>query len=191
MPVQTLLQHRRSSAAVWAAANPVLAASELGFDTDAWRFKIGDGVTAWNSLPFQGLVGPTGPTGPAGPTGAASNVTGPTGATGASAETITAINNQSGTSYTPVLADKDKLVILTNASPISFTVPTNTSVAFPIGSVVNIVQGGLGTVTVSAASPLTTTINTTPGYKLRANWSQATLIKIAIDTWILSGDTVL
>jgi hypothetical protein len=46
----TQMQQRRGTAAQWAAANPVLADGELGFEEDTKIFKIGDGVTAWNSL---------------------------------------------------------------------------------------------------------------------------------------------
>ena len=72
------LQFRRGSASQWASLNPVLAAGELAIETDTQSFKIGDGVLAWNLLPYGGMMGPTGPSG--GPTG----VTGSTGATGPS-----------------------------------------------------------------------------------------------------------
>lgn len=96
------------------------------------------------------------------------------------------LNAQTGTTYTLVLADATKLVTLDNASAITLTVPTNASVAFPTGSQVNIVQKGAGQVTVAGASGVT--VNTTPGLKLRAQWSAATLIKIDTDTWIMVGD---
>jgi hypothetical protein len=51
---------RRSTYAVWHAANPTLAMGELGVETDTAKFKIGDGVTAWNSLAYS--TGATGPT---------------------------------------------------------------------------------------------------------------------------------
>lgn len=48
------IQFRRDTAATWAAASPqpVLAAGEVGFETDTYLFKIGDGTTSWNSLPY-------------------------------------------------------------------------------------------------------------------------------------------
>jgi hypothetical protein len=46
----TRMQQRRGTAAQWTAANPVLAAGEIGFETDTNKFKIGDGVNAWNTL---------------------------------------------------------------------------------------------------------------------------------------------
>ena len=56
-----LIQFRRDTAANWAAANPVLAAGELGLETDTQRFKIGNGSTAWNSIDAYGFS-PTAPT---------------------------------------------------------------------------------------------------------------------------------
>jgi hypothetical protein len=46
------IQLRRGTAAEWAGANPVLSEGEIGFEVDANAFKIGDGVAAWNSLPY-------------------------------------------------------------------------------------------------------------------------------------------
>lgn len=103
------------------------------------------------------------------------------------AATILTQNQQSGTTYTLVLSDASlKLVELSNASPITLTVPLNSSVAFPVGSQINIIQTGAGQVTVAGAGGVT--VNATPGLKLRAQWSAATLIKRATDTWVLVGD---
>jgi trimeric autotransporter adhesin len=46
----TRMQQRRGTAAQWTAANPVLAAGEIGFETDSGKFKMGDGVNTWSSL---------------------------------------------------------------------------------------------------------------------------------------------
>jgi len=79
------IQYRRGSASQWATDNPILAIGEPGYETDTGKFKVGNGSSAWNSLPYSsGIQGPTGPTGPqgiAGPTGAI-GATGPTGALG-------------------------------------------------------------------------------------------------------------
>src|SRR5215210_2026704 len=48
------IQLRRGSAAAWAAANPILAAGEEGYDLDSRRRKVGDGVTNWALLPYDG-----------------------------------------------------------------------------------------------------------------------------------------
>lgn len=79
------IQFRRGTASEWTAANPILSQGEAGYEYDTGRFKVGNGLTPWNTLPYSsGVTGPTGPsvTGPTGPTGAASTVTGPTGQQG-------------------------------------------------------------------------------------------------------------
>jgi hypothetical protein len=89
-------------------------------------------------------------------------------------------------SYTLVLADKTKIVEMSVAGANTLTVPPNSSVAFPVGSQINILQTGAGQTTVTAGAGVT--INATPGLKIRAQWSYATLIKRATDTWVLVGD---
>jgi hypothetical protein len=46
------LQIRGDDAAAWAAANPILAEREIGFEQDTLRFKVGDGSTPWTSLQY-------------------------------------------------------------------------------------------------------------------------------------------
>ena len=57
------IQLRRDTASNWTSADPTLAAGEIGIETDTDQFKIGDGATAWTSLGYGGLQGPTGATG--------------------------------------------------------------------------------------------------------------------------------
>ena len=97
-----------------------------------------------------------------------------------------ATNAQTGTTYTLVLADDGKMVEMGNASANTLTVPLNATVAFPIGTQITLLQTLAGQTTIAAAVGVT--INATPGLKLRAQWSGATLIKRATDTWILVGD---
>ncbi|OZD81627.1 hypothetical protein CH273_13200 [Rhodococcus sp. 05-339-2] len=74
------IQQLRATAAEWTAQNPVLAAGELGCETDTGFLKVGNGVAAWNDRPYQvGPRGLQGPQGPQGPQGAASTVQGPKG----------------------------------------------------------------------------------------------------------------
>lgn len=97
------------------------------------------------------------------------------------------VNAQTGTTYTLVLADKGKFVTLSNASAITLTVPTNASVAFPTGTVINICQTGAGQVTVSPSGGVTVS-SADSKLKLRVQYSSASLIKTGTDTWILVGD---
>jgi hypothetical protein len=95
-------------------------------------------------------------------------------------------NNQTGTTYTLALTDNGKIVTLNNASAITLTVPTNSSVGFPVGSQIFLTQLGAGQVTATSSA----TLRATPGAKLRTTYSSAALIKIDTDTWVLSGDIV-
>jgi hypothetical protein len=94
--------------------------------------------------------------------------------------------NAQSASYTLVLADKAKVVEMSVGSANNLTVPLNSSVAFPTGTQIHIVQTGSGQTTVVATGGVT--INTATTLKLRAQWSAATLIKRAENTWVLVGD---
>lgn len=96
------------------------------------------------------------------------------------------IDSKSST-YTLALTDKNKFIEMTNSTSASVIVPTN-SVAFPVGSQVHIVQNGTGKVHVVANTPGTTSIRSTPGQYLRAQYSSATLLKRATEEWYLVGD---
>lgn len=95
------------------------------------------------------------------------------------------LNAQTGTTYTLVLADAAKLVTLSNAAAIALTVPTNASVAFPVGTSIVLQQLGAGQVTVGGGG---ITFQSTPTLKTRAQFSVIQLIKVATDTWIVAGD---
>ncbi len=211
------LQNRRDTAANWTSNNPTLAAGEIGLETDTTKYKIGDGTTAWNSLAYAytagaaGATGPTGPTGSVGPSGATgvtgptgpigatgatgpSGATGPTGSTGATGATgaggVEAVNAQVGTTYTFVLTDRDDLVTASNTSSQTYTIPLNSSVAFPTGTLINLIQINTGQVTVVGAGGVTlnSTGATSAQPKTRARYSVMTLIKAGTDTWYATGD---
>ena len=102
------------------------------------------------------------------------------------------INAQTGTTYTFVLADQGKYITASNASAQTYSIPTNASVAFPIGTSIDLIQIGAGQVTVSAASSGTTTIYSTGATaaapKTRVQYSALTCKKVATDTWHIIGD---
>jgi hypothetical protein len=100
------------------------------------------------------------------------------------------LNSQTAT-YTVVLADnKNTLVTMNVATANDFLIPTNANVAFPIGSVINVVQTGVGKTTIKAVTSGTTTISSTFGVDpdLRAQFSAASCVKVATDTWLVVGD---
>jgi hypothetical protein len=96
------------------------------------------------------------------------------------------INAQTGTSYTFVIGDRLKIVTLNNSGAITLTVPPNSSVAFAVGTSIDIIQLGSGQVTVAGGSGVT--VNSTPTLKLRTQYSVGSCLKIATDTWIFMGD---
>ena len=94
--------------------------------------------------------------------------------------------NAQTASYTLVAADRSKMVEMNVASANTVTVPPNSSVAYPVGTKIDILQVGAGQTTIAAGAGVT--VNATPGLKIRAQWGSATLIKRATDTWVLVGD---
>jgi hypothetical protein len=91
--------------------------------------------------------------------------------------------------YTVVLSDKDKWLELSNgATAGTFNIPTDDTANFAIGTQLNIIQTGAGQITIAAVTPGTTTVNGTPGLKLRAQWSAVTIIKRAANLWVAVGD---
>ena len=106
---------------------------------------------------------------------------------GATTQALT-LNAQTGTTYTLVLADAGKFVTQSNASGITTTVPPNSSVAFPIGTQVNLLQLGAGQVTVAAGAGVTVRSQGSK-LKLSGQYATATCVKIATDEWVLLGNT--
>jgi hypothetical protein len=90
--------------------------------------------------------------------------------------------------YTLGNGDQNDLIQMNTATAVTLSVPTDATYNFPIGTKIEILQVGAGQVTVAAVTPGTTTVNGTPGLKLRAQWSHAVLIKRAANTWVLTGD---
>jgi hypothetical protein len=84
------------------------------------------------------------------------------------------------------LGERDSLIEINKATATTLTIPTNATVAWPIGTSIDILQTGAGQVTIAGASGVT--VNATPGLKLRTQWSSATLLKRATDSWVVVGD---
>ena len=104
------------------------------------------------------------------------------------ATAMIAINAQTGTTYTTVLTDDGKLITADNASPIALTIPPASSVAYGIGTQINIMQmDATGTVTITAGAGVTLRSD---GAKLKTNaqYAVATCLKIASDNWVVVGN---
>ena len=95
--------------------------------------------------------------------------------------------SQKTASYTlSSINEKDSMIEMNSASATTVTIPTDAAVAFPVGTSLDVLRVGAGAVDIAAAGGVT--VNATPGLKLRAQWSSATLIKRAANTWVLVGD---
>ncbi len=96
-------------------------------------------------------------------------------------------STQSGTSYTAVLGDAAGYIQFTNGAAVAFTIPPNSSVAFPIGTVITIEQNGAGVVTITAGVGVTLrsrgSLVATGG-----QYAVAQIKKVATDTWTIIGD---
>lgn len=88
--------------------------------------------------------------------------------------------------YTLALSDENKLVSLTGSTGRTFTIPPNSSVAFPIGSQLFFCQKGTGTLTLAQGSGVTI-LSEFSWKKLNTQYSFASVIKIATNTWVLAG----
>jgi hypothetical protein len=111
----------------------------------------------------------------------------PAGAAATYVPLVQAINAQTGTTYTIVAGDVEKLVTLSNASAITLTLPQDSDVTFAIGSYVHFYQGGAGQVTVAAGTGATVRTSGLTS-KARAQYSRFSAQKIAANTWSLFGD---
>ena len=97
--------------------------------------------------------------------------------------------------YTFVLGDADqKLITVSSTSDLEISIPTNGNVAFATGTILNVIRIGTGNVTIKAVTPATTTISSTGATatdpKLRVQYSAASCIKVATDTWYVVGDII-
>ena len=86
--------------------------------------------------------------------------------------------------------ERDSLIEVshTGGSAVLISIPTDATFDFPIGTSIDILRTNTGAVTIQAVTPGTTTVNATPGLKLRAQWSSATLFKRAANLWVVMGD---
>jgi hypothetical protein len=93
------------------------------------------------------------------------------------------VNTQTGTSYTLLTSDLGKMVTFSNSSAVTVTV--GTSLGFTAGQSIDLMSLGTGQTTVAAGGA---TLNGTPGLKLRARYSGATLYCVGANSYVLLGD---
>lgn len=93
--------------------------------------------------------------------------------------------------YTPVLNDQyQALIPMNKATAVNFTIPTNASVAYPVGTVLTVLNKGAGTCTIKAVTAGTTTVlsaGATTAQPTLGQYKTAACIKTATDTWYVVG----
>ena len=93
--------------------------------------------------------------------------------------------------YTPVLNDQyQALVLMNKATAINFTIPTNASVAYPVGTAITVLNIGAGALTIKAVTSGTTTVLSAGAVAAQptvAQYKSAVCIKTATDTWYVVG----
>lgn len=96
-------------------------------------------------------------------------------------------------SYALALSDQSKIVEMNSSSNMILDVLFDSQVNFPVGAYIVILQTGSGKIEVAGAvsNNGSVQINATPGKTTRTQWSMATLIKRAANSWVLSGDLIV
>jgi hypothetical protein len=98
----------------------------------------------------------------------------------------TPIIQKSGSYTLSNVTERDSLIEVSSGSATTITIPAEASVNYPVGTSIDILQTSTGQVTIAGAAGVT--VNATPGLKLRTQWSSASLLKRAADTWVVMGD---
>lgn len=100
------------------------------------------------------------------------------------------IGTSSATQRVLSQGDSATLIQMTSTSGNTVLIPLDgtNGYTFPIGTQVVVVQAGTGQTTIAGASSVT--VRATPGLKLRAQWSAATLVKISSNNWVVFGDVI-
>ena len=105
---------------------------------------------------------------------------------GLKVDSLTPISQKTASYTLSSLTERDDLIEMGAATALTLTIPPASAVDYPIGTSIDILQTGAGQVTVAAGAGVT--VNSTPGLKLRTQWSSATLFKRAQNTWVVFGD---
>jgi hypothetical protein len=92
-----------------------------------------------------------------------------------------------GTTYTFLLADRNKVVAAQSGSPTVFTIPLNSAQAFPIGAIVGIERQGAGTLAITATAGVTLNGVDGASKSVSAQWGAAAIRKISTNGWIIVG----
>lgn len=107
------------------------------------------------------------------------------------ADKVLSVVAEKTSAYTIANGDQNKIIQLNGGSAgFTLSIPTDATYNFDIGTQITLLSTNTGTITIAAVTPGTTTVNATPGLKLRTQWSSATLIKRAANSWVVIGDLI-
>lgn len=97
--------------------------------------------------------------------------------------------NYTNTSFTIALSDRGKHIYTANGTSQTITIANNSSVAFPIGTAISIVNQGAGTITVARGSGVSLYLaaNSTSADRSIATYGMATILKVGTNTWFING----
>lgn len=161
-------------------------------DIDAYQFAGAGSITAGTNISVNGkevsLV--------ADPTLAdatvtnldATNITFADGTvqTKAGVPSLTTFSEKTASYTLDTIDHQDNVVEMNSTSGMTFTIPTDANLSWPIGASMDVIQTNTGQITIAGDSGVT--VNATPGLTTREQWSSATLMKRAANTWIVYGD---
>lgn len=137
-----------------------------------------------------GSIGPIGPTGPIGNTGnmgptGPTGSTGPIGATGDPTGNLTFSTQVTG--HTLEISDAGKVVRMNVGFAHNLVVPTYSSVSFPTGTQITVLQMGTGNTNLTCAAEVTLNSRNSM-LKLSGQWAAATMLNMGTDNWVVVGD---
>jgi len=215
-----IIQIRGGTSAQASSTNPILADREIGFETDTRKGKFGDGITPYNSLPYSftgdvvdfidQLNSATNKSTPIDTDKIAISDSG----AGNILKSVTWSNikatlktyfdtlygylgvpqNSKSTAYTLVLADAGKHIFhpSVDTTARTWTIPANSSVAFPVGTAITFVnQNGAGVITIAITTDIMRLAGAgTTGSRTLAVNGVATALKITATEWIISGSNL-
>lgn len=101
---------------------------------------------------------------------------------------VSSINAQTDTAHTLVIGDRGQTITMDNGSANTVTIPPNASVAFDLGTVINIVQIGAGVTTIAGDTGVTLNGVSAGSGDIQNQYQGVSLIKVATNTWVASGD---
>lgn len=105
----------------------------------------------------------------------------------ADATEVTQINAQTGTTYTFTISDRGQTVTGNNPAATTFTIPTDASVPFDIGTVIFVVALGAGAISIVGAAGVTVNGVSGGSETISAAYKGASLLKVGINEWVLDG----